>query len=432
MTTNQNIAAIFQNLAYALAIEDEKANHFRIVAYENAARILRSLPEDLTAMVKDDELPKIPGIGKAMIEKILNFIATGQIPAYEEILKTFPESFFAILRIPHIGPKTAKLLFNEYHVRSLADLDALLQTDKLEHHEGFGEKSLANLREGFLRLKKDTNRKPIASVLARVEEIISYMKQCPVLDQIAAAGSVRRIEETIGDVDILATAEDAKTVIKHFTKYPNNKLVQAEGPTKASLILEDDLQVDLRVVPQHSFGAALQYFTGSKEHNVELRNIAKDQGLKLNEYGIFQGEENIASKTEEDVYKTVGIHYVPPELRRNNGEIEEAKEHDFNWLVETADLDQCHATNVTRIAVEPQYWEDYIHLKKLSDEAKASNNTLELTITNQIPPLNTWLFFAREITPLCITSETLPTSWQKTLLIGYMRRARIHKTQISK
>ncbi|MBP7056985.1 hypothetical protein KBB08_00665 [Candidatus Gracilibacteria bacterium] len=430
MTTNQNIATIFQNLAYALAIEDEKVNHFRIVAYENAARILRSLPEDLTTMAKDNELPKIPGIGKAMIEKILNFIATGQIPAYEEILKTFPESFFAILRIPHIGPKTAKLLFNEYQVRSLADLDALLQTDKLEHHEGFGEKSLANLREGFLRLKKDSNRKPIASVLARVEEIISYIRQCPALDQIAVAGSVRRIEETIGDVDILATAEDAEAVIKHFTLYPNNKLVQAEGETKASLILEDDLQVDLRVVPQHSFGAALQYFTGSKEHNVALRNIAKEQGLKLNEYGIFRGEDNIASQTEQAVYEAVGIHYVPPELRRNNGEIEEAKEHDFTWLVEITDIDQNHAAKLPHIVIEPQHWEDYITLKKLSDEAKKTNSTLELNITNQIPPLNTWLFFGRETTPLYISP--IPSSWQKTLLIGYMRRARIHKTQLSK
>lgn len=428
---NITLATIFQNLAYALAVEDEKKNHFRIVAYENGARVIRNLPEPVTNLIKDNELPKIPGIGKAMAEKIISYIATEHIATYDKVLETYPETFFDILRIPHVGPKTAKLLFEEYHVKSLSDLEKVLSTDELAHHDGFGEKSLANLREAMSRIKKNTSRSPITQVLPAVHAMLAYLKASNYCIQACVGGSVRRYEETIGDADILTTSDHAEELISYFVNYPQKTLVQAQGDTKASILVSNNLQIDLRVVPEESFGAALQYFTGSKEHNVVLRNIAKEKGYKLNEYGVFEGEKNIASKTEADIYQSLGLHYIPPELRRNDGEIEEATQHDFSYLVTKEDLESSNKSTKKGEVIPPELWDNYALLVTRLQKARSENLPLIITVTQHVPPVQMWTILAREKMPVIVKSEGLEL-WQKDLLLGTMRRSRVTNQQIIK
>ncbi len=428
---NTTLSTIFQNLAYALAVEDEKKNHFRIVAYENGARVIRNLPEPVTNLIKDDELPKIPGIGKAMAEKIISYLANGHIATYDAILEIYPETFFDILRIPHVGPKTAKLLFEEYHVKSLPDLEKVLSTDELANHEGFGEKSLTNLREAMTRIKKNTSRSPITEVLPVVHDMLTYLKASNYCIQACVGGSVRRYEETIGDADILTTSEHADELITYFVNYPQKTLVQAQGPTKASILVGNNLQIDLRVVPEESFGAALQYFTGSKEHNVVLRNIAKDKGYKLNEYGVFEGEKNIASRTEADIYQSLGLHYIPPELRRNDGEIEEAAQNDFSYLVTKADIEASNLCNQSGEAIPPELWDNYPVLVTRVQKAKSDKLPLVITITQHVPPVQMWTILAREKMPVIVKSNSLEP-WQKDLLLGTMRRSRVTNQQVVK
>ncbi len=430
-TINTKLSVIFQNLAYALAIDNEKSNHFRIVAYENGARVLRNLTEPVTNMITEDTLPKIPGIGKAMAEKIISYISTGHIATYDEILKTYPETFFDILRIPHVGPKTAKLLFEEYKVHSLPDLEKILSTEVLANHEGFGEKSLANLREAMSRIKKNTSRSPITAILPIVHEILQYLRSSPYCLEACVGGSVRRYEETIGDVDILTTSANPQELIEYFVQYPKQKLVQAQGPTKASILVENNFQVDLRVVPEESFGAALQYFTGSKEHNVMLRNIAKEKGYKLNEYGVFEGEKNIASRTEEDIYQSIGLNYIPPELRRNDGEIDESAKNDFSYLVTKQDVLAAPATIASDL-IPIALWDNYPLLVQRMHQAKESKVPLEIVVTESVPPVQMWTLFAREQIPFIIDSTQLKHEWQKDLLVGTMRRSRIRGDQIVK
>lgn len=426
---NTELSTIFQNLAYALAIEDEKKNHFRIVAYENGARVIRNLSEPVTSLVTDNTLPKIPGIGKAMGEKIVAYIHTHHIPTYDEVLKTYPESFFDILRIPHVGPKTAKILFEEYNVRSLPDLETIISTDVLAEREGFGERSLSNLRDAFSRIKKNTHRLPITEVLPVVDELLTYLRTSPHCIQACVAGSVRRYEETIGDVDILTTSNQPQQLIEHFIHCPNQTLIQAQGDTKAS-ILVNKLQVDLRVVPEESFGAALQYFTGSKEHNVVLRNIAKAKGYKLNEYGVFEGEKNLASRTEKDIYQVLGLNYIPPELRRNDNEIIEAETNDFSYLVSKEDLSMSPQSSAGAEIIAPEVWDNFPLLVQKINQAKTDHKPLFFSITDTIPTVQTWTILAREEVPIIIDFHTLSFTWQKDLLLGYLRRSRITKTQI--
>ncbi len=433
VSLNLRLADIFLNLARALAIEDEKKHKFRIIAYQNGARVLQNLNEDISILVQDGKLPKIHGIGEAMQEKILAYIATGHIPMYDEILQTYPESFFQLFSIPHIGPKTAKVLFNEYGVRTMQDLEKVVNSDQLSNHAGFGEKSVQNIREALTRLKKESKRLPLLTVYPLVNKLLDYMHTCKACIKITFAGSLRRFEDTIGDVDLLAISTDAEALIKHFVNFNETRVIQAQGDTKASIIVDNNLQIDLRVVEPNSFGAALQYFTGSKDHNVHLRSLAKEKGLKLNEYGVFnQAEENIASKTEADVYAAIGLHYVPPEIRRNQGEIEEALEQDFPEFVTIEQITNSaqQFTEMTQSVPELE-WENYpVLLNHLHEIQKAGQIPL-FQLKEKIPTAATWQIVQRECKKVTVAMSQLSTTWQKEITIGLMRRARIERTQAS-
>lgn len=426
---NIALAGVFLNLAHVLGMENEKANKFRIIAYQNAARVLQNMNEDISSLIQGDTMPKISGIGPAIQEKIISYVQTGHMAAYDALLETYPESFLQILNIPHIGPRTAKVLFDDFHIRSLQDLEALVQTTALINHPGFGEKSVQNIREALTRIKKNSNRLPIETVMPVVVRLLDYMKANPACKSITYAGSLRRFEDTIGDVDLLATSEEPQQMIAYFVAFPETQLIQAQGDTKASILVGNNLQIDFRVVEPNSFGAALQYFTGSKDHNIQLRNIAKDKGLKLNEYGVFDGEKNIASKTEEEVYQVLGLNYVPPELRRDEGEIGEAKEKPFPEFVTKQSLQNNIIPRQNCEEIEAMIWDNYPVLINTLHQITKDKKTPLFVISNRLPPLGTWQLIGRENYSFAIDLNKLSTDehWKLEVIVGMMRRGRVRR-----
>ncbi|HOK56297.1 MAG TPA: DNA polymerase/3'-5' exonuclease PolX [bacterium] len=335
MSKNQEIANIFDKIADALEFKGDDS--FRIGAYRKAARILREYPEDVEEVYKKGEIQKIPGIGKGMAEKIEEYLKTGKMKKYEEAVKDIPEELLQLLEIPNLGPKTLNLAYNQLGVKNLQDLEKVIENGQLAKLFGMGEKKVENIKKGIELFKQGRERIPIGIALPIVEDIINELKKYT--DNIDPAGSLRRMRETIGDIDILATSKNNIEIIERFVNLPIVKEVIVKGNTKASIIEKShNLQVDLRVVPNDSFGAALQYFTGSKAHNIKLRGFAKEKGLKISEYGVFKGDEKIAGRTEDEVYKTLGLIWIPPELREDRGEIEAAIERKLPILVEEKDI----------------------------------------------------------------------------------------------
>lgn len=427
-TNNETLAKIFLNLGRILAMEGEGKNHFRIVAYQNAARTLQGMTEDVADLVEDGKITGVSGIGASISEKIVEFLETKHIETYDKYLRVYPESFLQVFSIPHIGPKTAQVLFEKFKVRNLTDLEKVLKSGKLQEYERFGEKSVAKILDAIARIKKESHRHPIMSIFPTVYKLVTHLRKYPDTKHIMYAGSIRRFEDTIGDVDLLATTDKPELLIEHFVNYPGTTKVVAKGPTKASIIVDGKLGVDCRVVEPKSYGAALQYFTGSKEHNIRLRNIAKAKDLKLNEYGVFKGDKNIASKTEEDVYKSLGLHWVPPELRRNQGEVAESELHAFPKLVQVTDLKPKKLKKkVDFTEIEFIHWENYPAL--ISDLAVAhkANKIPLFIISDHIPITGTWLIVAREKQPFALDLSKVKKAdeWKKEILVGFMRRARI-------
>lgn len=335
MSKNQEIADLFDKIADALEFKGDDS--FRIGAYRKAARILREYPEDIEEVYKRGEIQKIPGIGKGMSEKIEEYLKTGKMKKYEEATKDIPQELLQLLEIPNLGPKTLNLAYTKLGVRNLKDLERVIETGELAKLFGMGEKKVENIKKGIELYKQGKERIPIGVALPLVSEIIDELKKYA--ERIEPAGSLRRMKETIGDIDILATGKNSSEIIDRFTKLPIVKEVLAKGDTKASIIVKtNNLQVDLRVVSPDSFGSALQYFTGSKAHNIKLRGLAKDKGLKISEYGVFKGEKKIAGQTEEDVYASLGLSWIPPELREDRGEIEAALKNELPILVEERDI----------------------------------------------------------------------------------------------
>ncbi|MCM8803948.1 MAG: DNA polymerase/3'-5' exonuclease PolX [Candidatus Omnitrophica bacterium] len=335
MNKNQEIADIFDKIADALEFKGDDS--FRIGAYRKAARILREYPENIEEIYRKGEIKKIPGIGKGMSEKIEEYLKTGRMKKYEEVIKDIPEGLLQLLEIPNLGPKTLNLAYTKLRVKNLQDLEKVIENGQLAKLFGMGEKKVENIKKGIELFKQGRERIPIGIALPLVEEIINELKKF--VYKIEPAGSLRRMKETIGDIDILTTGENNLEIIEKFVLLPIVKEVLAKGDTKASIIEKThNLQVDLRVVPVDSFGAALQYFTGSKGHNIKLRGLAKDRGLKISEYGVFKGDKKIAGETEENVYKTLGLVWIPPELREDKGEIEAAMDNKLPVLVEWDDI----------------------------------------------------------------------------------------------
>lgn len=334
---NQEIARIFNEIADILEIKGE--NPFRIRAYRRAAQNIDGLPRDVS-LLSDAELLSIPGIGQDLARKIKEYLSTGKIASYEELKKEIPEGLTVLLTVPSLGPKTAKLLYEKLKIKGIDDLERLAREHKLVGLPGIKEKTEENILKGIEMLRRGKDRLPIGRVLPLAEEILEQLRERSPADKLSLAGSLRRWKDTIKDIDILATSKEPEKVMNAFVKLPMVKEVLMKGPTKSSVVITEGIQVDLRVVEEASFGAALAYFTGSKAHNIKIREMAVKAGLKINEYGIFRESDNqkIGGEREEDVYRILGLPYIPPELREDTGEIEAALEGRLPRLIELSDI----------------------------------------------------------------------------------------------
>jgi len=342
---NADIAAHFEEIADLLEIQGE--NPFRIRAYRNAARTVGDLGVELTALIEQDEdLTRLPGIGKDLAAKIAEIIRTGTTAKLKELHKSVPASVTPLLKLPGLGPKRVKLLMEQLGVRTLKQLQRAALGGKIRQVSGFGEKTEQQILQALQAQLGEGQRIKLAVASQYAEALLDYLKKSRGVKQAVAAGSYRRARETVGDLDILVTAAANSPVMERFVHYDEVKKVLSHGETRATVILESDLQVDLRVVPAESFGAALQYFTGSKAHNIVIRRLGQQRGLKINEYGVFKGDKRLAGDTEESVYAKVDLPYIAPELRENRGEIEAARERRLPELIEIKDLKgdlHCHS-----------------------------------------------------------------------------------------
>lgn len=282
----------------------------------------------------------LPGIGKDLSSKIEEIVETGHLKLLDTIEKQTPMALRDLLKIPGLGPKRVQLLYNKMHIKSLQDLEKAVENKKILDLRGFGEKTRLALLDGIKKIQSQSLQRLKLKQAEEITEILLlHLKKNPLVQQVEVAGSFRRRQETVGDIDILATSsEDNIAVIKHFLKLGDIKEIVSEGTTRSTVILKSGLQVDLRVVPEISYGAALLYFTGSKAHNIALRTLALKRGLKINEYGVFQKEKRLASKTEEDIYKVLKLPYIEPELRENKGEIEAALKNKLPRLIKQEDI----------------------------------------------------------------------------------------------
>ncbi|MGR9037698.1 MAG: DNA polymerase/3'-5' exonuclease PolX [Gammaproteobacteria bacterium] len=334
---NNDIAAIFEEIADLLEIE--QANPFRVRAYRNAARTVQGLGEEVSDLVEEGcDLEQLPGIGEALAEKIAEIIRTGKCQALEKLRQESGKGLAELMHIPGLGPKRVATLYHELDVETPEQLLRAIKDGRLRRLPGFGEKTEQNILERLEAHALQERRFKLAVAAQYAQSLVDYLRGAEDIEEIVIAGSYRRCKETVGDLDILATTTRPEAVIKRFTRYDEVKEVLSEGTTRSTVILQGGLQVDLRVVRPDSFGAALHYFTGSKQHNIAIRRRGQQRGLKINEYGVFKGDKAIAGETEESVYKSVGLPYIPPELRENSGEIEAAEAGRLPRLVELDDL----------------------------------------------------------------------------------------------
>ena len=335
---NNDIVRIFEELADLLEIQD--ANPFRVRAYRNAARTIGDLPESVAEILRnpDRQLVELPGIGADLAEKIKTIVETGSLPQLEELRQQVPRGVVDMLRIPGLGPKKAAALFKELKVENLEMLKAAAEGGAVAALKGFGEKTAKTILEGLQNLGQSDRRMSIAEASPPAEEIVADLRALSEVSQADIAGSFRRRREDVGDLDLLVAAADSTKPMDALAKHPLVEKVLARGDTKQRVRLKIGIELDLRVVPEESFGAALQYFTGSKAHNIVIRRRAQERDLKINEYGVYRGEKSIAGRTEEEVYQAVGLPWIPPELREDRGEIELAELHRLPKLVTLDDI----------------------------------------------------------------------------------------------
>lgn len=334
---NEFIAVQFELLADLLEIQG--ANPFRIRAYRNAARTISSTSESLSDLVAtEQDLTQFAGIGKDLAKQIEEITTKGQHSALEELRKQIPGGVLDMLRIPGVGPKKVSVFFNELGLKSLEDLKAACEAGRLSKLKGFGKKTEESILANIAMATEHSQRASISDARAAAEAIVEDLQKLKEVGQVAVAGSCRRRKETCGDLDILATCSDSGPPMDCLAAHPLVESVLQRGETKQRVRLKTGMELDLRVVPEESFGAAMQYFTGSKEHNVVVRQRAKDLGLKLNEYGVFRDDVQIAGRTEEEVYAAIGLPWFPPELRENRREFEWADAGKLPELVTLADI----------------------------------------------------------------------------------------------
>ncbi len=334
---NKEIADLFNQLADLLEIEG--ANPFRVRAYRNAARCIVDAPHSLAERVKaKEDLTELPGIGKDLAKKIETIVNTGHLPALEKEAKQVPHALIDMMSLPSLGPKRVKKLYEILNIKNLEDLKKAADQHKISQLPGFGTKTEDKILSELKRINKTSKRYLLADVEDIAEELTAFLKKIPGVSDVTVAGSFRRRCETVGDLDILVTNKKGAEVINAFVKFPKVKEILAQGSTRSTVRLSSGLQVDLRVVPKVSYGAAMHYFTGSKAHNIELRNRAVKKGWKFNEYGVYQDDKCLARKTEQEIYHLLELPYIPPELRENRGEFEAAEKNQLPRLIELSDI----------------------------------------------------------------------------------------------
>jgi len=334
---NAAIEAIFDEIADLLDIQG--ANPFRVRAYRNAARTIGDLGSDVeTLMQRGTALTEIPGVGEDLAKKIQEIIDTGRCEFLERLHKQLPAAITQLLKIPGLGPKRVKVLWRDLHIETLEQLLRAARDNRIRELPGFGEKTEQKILEAAQAHLSQARRFKLAVAAQYAEAFTAYLRQVEGVERVDIAGSFRRMRETVGDIDILVAADETSTVMERFTAYEEVKEVLASGPTRGSVVLKPGIQVDIRIIPGDSYGAALVYFTGSKAHNIAIRRIAQEKGLKINEYGVFKAERRIAGGTEESVYKAIGLPWIAPELREDRGEVEAALAGSLPRLVELSDL----------------------------------------------------------------------------------------------
>jgi DNA polymerase (family 10) len=334
---NIDIANIFDEIADFLEIENE--NPFRIRAYRHAARTVRGLGSELKDMsAAGEDLTELPGIGKELAAKIHEILETGTAKALTKLQQRIPPSVTEILKLPNLGPKRVRILYHDLKITNLQELAKAARQGRIRTLEGFGEKIEKAVLDAVEARAQEEKRFKIDEASRYVDSLMDYLKKVPGVKDVVAAGSYRRARETVGDLDILITARKTSPLMERFVEYDEVAEVLAKGTTRSSVVLRCGLQVDVRRVEQASFGAALQYFTGSKDHNIAIRRLGQQRGLKINEYGVFRFEKRVAGRTEESVYQALDLPLIPPELRENRGEIEAARDRCLPDLIEFKDL----------------------------------------------------------------------------------------------
>lgn len=341
---NKKIAEVFEEMADMLEISGE--SFFRVNAYRKGALTIENLGADLRKVREEGlkALEDVPGIGKALAEKIIELVDTGKCKAHEVLKKTFPAGLLAMLKVRGVGPKKVKLFYESLQIDSVEELKKAALAGRLRTLPKMGEKSEAEILTAISEFEQFSDERALVHIaLHEAERFTEYLRKLPELLKVEYAGSLRRKQESVGDIDILVTAKETvkvrDKVMKYFIAYDEVQTMIAEGETRSSVVLTSGIQADLRLVEPKSFGAALHYFTGSKEHNVQIRDLAKKRGLKVNEYGIFKGEKWLCGEEEKDMFGELGLPWIPPELRKGDGEIEYGFEHGkFPRLIEEGDL----------------------------------------------------------------------------------------------
>ncbi len=334
----KQVAQVLEEIGTLLELKGEIS--FKFQAYFRAARSIDALTDEIDLYVQQDRLREIPGVGEGLAEKITELVTTGKLKYLEELKKSFPESLLQLLQIQGLGPKKVKILYEKLKIKSVADLEKACREGKLLKLEGFAEKTIENILKGIEHLKKHSGYSLYSNALAEAEKIYDKLSKHPKTIRVSLAGSLRRHKEIIRDLDILVSSKNPEAIMETFTKLDSVETVTAKGETQSSVLLKSGIQADLRVVTDTEFPYALHHFTGSKEHNTAMRARAKRMEMKMNEYGLFKepSDKLIPCKNEEEIFKKLGLSYIPPELRENMGEIEAAEKGEIPDLIEEKDI----------------------------------------------------------------------------------------------
>jgi DNA polymerase (family X) len=347
---NVEIARVLNEYADLLDIQGESP--FRVRSYRNAAQTVAGLSQPVAQLIEaGEDLRKLPGIGSSMAEHLKEILETGTLSGLEEVRRALPPTLTELMQLHHLGPKRARQLYDTLGITSVSELAAAIDTGKVEALPGFGKKSAGNLSRALEEFERRTKRFLLADADQLVQPLLRYLRQAPGIIELEVAGSYRRRQDTVGDIDILATGENSQPVMQHFQSYQYIERVEMAGTTRGTVVLRSGLKVDLRIVPRRSYGAALHYFIGSKAHNVAVRKLGVERGLRINEYGVFriptgkkaeglgkERGERIGGEKEEDVFRAVDLVWMPPELREDRGEIQAAQQHKLPHLITLDDI----------------------------------------------------------------------------------------------